>query len=128
MQDHESTGSRVQEYYDDAAACKASVESGQAKNDVNCYGAQELSDEHEGLCIGIAELNYTELECTHVPVAEPKAEFTSTNDNGDKLTRKRMLNKKSSQKYREKQKVKEIELVASLRRFHLVTRLAQKFI
>ena len=116
----------ITEYY--GAACKASLESSQADNDINCYEAQELSDEHEGLCIGIAAtltsspmpLSYTELECTHVRVAEPNAEFTCTSDNCDKLTRKRMLNKKSSRNYREKQKVKEIELVESLRRLHLV--------
>lgn len=93
--------------------------------DVNCYDEQLESPEHDGLCIAATltpsppPLHYTELE-THVAV-EPKAEPSLSDNNTDKLARKRLLNKKSSRKYREKQKVKEVQLLESLKRLHLVS-------
>ena len=52
-----------------------------------------------------------------------KFEYSVENswENQDKLARKRLLNKKSSKKYREKQKVKEIQLLESVKKLQVVS-------
>ena len=54
----------------------------------------------------------------------PKFEYNegiNSWQNTDKLARKRLLNKKSSKKYREKQKLKEVHLLESVKKLEIVS-------